>query len=142
MLRNIDFHEASALELPFEDNKFDAIMMCFGLRNLKDIPLGLKEMYRVLKPGGIFTTLDLGKPQGRWQRGLYHIYYERLMPWLGEVLFHRHEYNSFAYLSISNKYFPDSHEIKEMMRKAGFKRGIDVSGSEYRSVEVFHKKRD
>ena len=57
MLRNIDFHEASALELPFEDNKFDAIMMCFGLRNLKDIPLGLKEMYRVLKPGGIFTTL-------------------------------------------------------------------------------------
>ena len=47
------------------------------------------------------------------------------MPWLGEVLFHRHEYNSFAYLSISNKYFPDSHEIKEMMRKAGFKRVYD-----------------
>lgn len=124
-LQNINFHEASALELPFKDNTFDAIMMCFGLRNLKDIPLGLKEMHRVLKPGGIFTTLDLGKPQGKWQRMLYHIYYENLMPWLGEVLFHRNEYNSFAYLSISNKYFPDSTEIMKMMHDTGFKAVYD-----------------
>jgi len=120
-LQNIDFYEASALELPFKDNSFDAIMMCFGLRNLRDINLGLKEMYRVLKPGGVFTTLDLGKPQGVWQKKLYQIYYENLMPWLGEVLFHRNEYNSFAYLSISNKYFPDSKEIMNMMRGVGFK---------------------
>jgi demethylmenaquinone methyltransferase/2-methoxy-6-polyprenyl-1,4-benzoquinol methylase len=120
-LQNINFYEASALELPFDDNSFDAIMMCFGLRNLKDIQFGLKEMYRVLKPAGIFTTLDLGKPQGKWQKILYHIYYEKLMPWLGQVLFHRNEYNSFAYLSISNKYFPDSEEIMNMMRNVGFK---------------------
>ena len=119
-LQDIDFYEASALALPFEDNTFDAIMMCFGLRNLKDIQMGLKEMYRVLKPGGTFTTLDLGKPKEGWQKYLYHIYYEKLMPWLGEVLFHRHEFNSFAYLSISNKYFPDSKEIMAMMSEVGF----------------------
>ncbi len=120
-LRNINFYEASALDLPFADNSFDAIMMCFGLRNLKDIQGGLKEMYRVLKPGGIFTTLDLGKPEGKWQRSLYQIYYENLMPWLGKNVFHRNEYNSFAYLSISNKYFPDSKRIMNMMALAGFR---------------------
>jgi len=124
-LENIKFYEASALELPFEDNTFDVIMMCFGLRNLKDIPLGLKEMYRVLKPGGVFTTLDLGKPKGRWQKMLYQIYYERLMPWLGEVVFHRHEFNSFAYLSISNRYFPDSEEIMNLMFREGFRNVYD-----------------
>jgi len=124
-LQNIHFYEASALELPFEDNTFDAIMMCFGLRNLKDIRLGLKEMYRVLKPGGTFTTLDLGKPKRIWQKMLYKIYYERLMPWLGKVLFHRNEYNSFAYLSISNRYFPDSEEIMSMMFREGFRNIYD-----------------
>jgi len=111
--------------LPFKDNSFDAIMMCFGLRNLKDISRGLKEMHRVLKPGGVFTTLDLGKPQGKWQKTLYQIYYERLMPWLGDILFHRNEYNSFAYLSISNKFFPDSEEIMRMMQKQGFRKVYD-----------------
>ena len=124
-IQNINFYEASALELPFKDNTFDAIMMCFGLRNLKDIRLGLKEMYRVLRPGGRFTTLDLGKPRRGWQKKLYQIYYENLMPWLGQVLFHRNEYNSFAYLSISNKYFPDSKEIMAMMCEIGFKEVYD-----------------
>ncbi|MBF0490825.1 MAG: ubiquinone/menaquinone biosynthesis methyltransferase [Candidatus Omnitrophica bacterium] len=123
--RNVYFYEASALELPFKDNTFDAIMMSFGLRNLKDMSLGLKEMYRVLKPGGTFTTLDLGKPEGHWQKALYHIYYERLMPWLGKVVFHRNEYNSFAYLSISNKYFPSSKEVMGMMAGAGFRNIYD-----------------
>ncbi len=119
-LKNIYFYEVSALELPFRENTFDAVMMGFGLRNLKDIRLGLKEMFRVLKPGGTFTTLDLGKPQGKWQRTLYHVYYETLMPWLGRIFFHRNEYNSFAYLSVSNKHFPSSEEIMVMMREAGF----------------------
>jgi len=52
---------------------------------------------------------------------LYQLYYENLMPWLGQVLFHRNEYNSFAYLSISNKYFPDSGQIMDMVQEAGFK---------------------
>ena len=124
-LENVNFYEASALNLPFKDNAFDAIMMCFGLRNLKDIQLGLNEMYRVLKPGGVFITLDLGKPQGVWQKMLYRIYYENIMPWLGKVFFHRHEYNSFAYLSISNRYFPDSEEIMHKMYREGFKEIYD-----------------
>jgi demethylmenaquinone methyltransferase/2-methoxy-6-polyprenyl-1,4-benzoquinol methylase len=119
-LREIYLHEASALALPFQDKTFDAVMMGFGLRNLRDIPAGLAEMLRVLKPGGIFTTLDLGKPRGLWRRGLYRIYFETLMPWLGKQLFHRNEFNSFAYLSTSNKYFPDSETIMAHMRDVGF----------------------
>ena len=124
-LKNIKLHEASALKLPFEDNSFDAIMMCFGLRNLMDMSQGLKEMHRVLKPGGVFTTLDLGKPSGKWQKLLYNVYYERLMPWLGRVLFHRNEYNSFAYLSVSNKFFPNSQGIMDHMQSVGFKKIYD-----------------
>ena len=119
-LSGINFYEANAMALPYNDNTFDAVMMGFGLRNLIDIPAGIKEMHRVLKPGGIFTTLDLGKPHG-WQRGLYFIYFETLMPWLGKTIFHRNEFNSFAYLCTSNKYFPDSPTILAQMRNAGFR---------------------
>jgi len=127
-LADITFHEASALALPFQDKPFDAVMMGFGLRNLKDMSAGLAEMHRVLKPGGVFVTLDLGKPRGAWRRSLYHIYFERLMPWLGTKVFHRNEYNSFAYLSTSNRYFPDPETIMEHMRCAGF---TNVDGRAY-----------
>ena len=125
---NIHFHQASALTLPFADNTFDAIIMGFGLRNLLDIPTGLKEMHRVLKPGGRFTTLDLGKPEAALPRLWHHLYFERLLPWLGRVLFHRGEFNSFAYLSISNKYFPLPGAIMALIRDAGFG---DVYGKQY-----------
>jgi len=126
-LNNIHFQIADALILPFENNTFDVVMMAFGLRNFADISKGLEEIYRVLKPGGRFITLDLGKPRGLG-KGLYHIYYERLMPWLGKVVFHRNEYNSYHYLSTSNKYFPPPEDIILMMRHVGFK---DVYGKEY-----------
>ena len=123
----IRFQIADALALPFNDNSFDALVMSFGLRNFSDIRLGLKEAYRVLKPHGRFVCLDLGKPKG-WRKVLYYLYYENLMPWLGKVLFHRGEYNSFFYLSTSNKYFPDPSSIKVMMRQGGFK---NIQNKEY-----------
>ncbi|MDE2223639.1 MAG: class I SAM-dependent methyltransferase, partial [Candidatus Omnitrophica bacterium] len=89
--------------------------------------LGLKEVRRVLKPCGVFINLDLGKPRG-FNKAVYHIYYEKLMPWLGQVLFHRHEYNSYRYLSSSNVYFPSPEEIMSMMARAGFRH---IHGKEY-----------
>jgi ubiquinone/menaquinone biosynthesis methyltransferase len=127
-LTNVHIHQADALALPFSENTFDAVIMGFGLRNLKDIPAGIREMRRVLKPGGIFSSLDLGKPRAGLPRTLHHLYFERLMPWLGQVLFHRDEFNSFAYLSLSNQYFPLPERIMDLMRDAGFR---DVSGAEY-----------
>ncbi len=124
---SIRFNTGDALALPFADNTFDAVMMGFGLRNFKSIPAGLEEVYRVLKPSGRFISLDLGKPRG-WSRPLYHVYYETLMPWLGQVLFHRGEFNSYAYLSTSNKYFPPPQEILGMMAEVGFKK---LRGKEY-----------
>lgn len=127
-LTNIQFHQASALQLPFDDNHFDGIVMGFGLRNLKNMKQGLAEMHRVLKPGGNFTSLDLNKPSQGWQKALYHCYFERLMPWLGKTVFHRREYNSFAYLSVSNKFFPSSYEIMRVMNEVNF---IDVHDKKY-----------
>lgn len=126
-LENIYFSIADALQLPFEGKRFDAVIMSFGLRNLDDMALGLTEVYRVLKKGGMFINLDLGKPKG-FNKALYHIYYEKLMPWLGQVLFHRNEYNSYQYLSSSNKYFPSPEEVMAMMGQAGFK---NIHGKEY-----------
>src|SRR5579859_3537686 len=54
---------ADALRLPFEDNSFDVVSVGYGLRNLADIELGLREIFRVLRPGGKFVTLDFGKPE-------------------------------------------------------------------------------
>ncbi|MEI6438389.1 MAG: class I SAM-dependent methyltransferase [Candidatus Omnitrophota bacterium] len=127
-IHDISFYQASALALPFEEHTFDAIAMGFGLRNLGDIPAGIKEMHRVLKPGGVFTTLDLGKPKAGLPRWLHHVYFDRLMPFLGRAVFHRHEFNSFEYLSRSSRYFPVENEIMAMMSGAGFR---DVHGKSF-----------
>jgi len=116
---NIEFVEGDALHLPYEDNSFDIVTISFGLRNLKDIPAGLREMRRVAKVGGVVSNIDQGKPKNPLFKLIYRLYFYNIAPILGKLIFHRGEFNSFRYLPESNKYFPEQKELISMFEESG-----------------------
>ncbi|MCB9799507.1 MAG: ubiquinone/menaquinone biosynthesis methyltransferase [Candidatus Omnitrophica bacterium] len=119
-ISNLEFIEADALNLPFENQSFDVTFISFGLRNLFDLKEGILEMKRVTRAGGRVVNLDLGKPKGRIRNALYTLYFLKLIPFLGRTVFHRNEFNSFKYLPESGKYFPAPEELLRVFSSLGF----------------------
>lgn len=113
---------ADTLSLPFPDERFDATTVAFGLRNLADMDKGLREMRRVLKPGGTLAILEFSHPQGFWLRAPYRFYLNVLLPRMGDLLSKKGE--AYRYLAESIMGFPDPDTLLGMMRTAGLK---DVS---------------
>jgi len=118
---NVSYVQGDALDLPYADNSFDLVIISFGLRNLKDIPAGVKEMARVTKNGGMVCNIDQGKPKNPLFKLAYSIYFYNIAPLLGKLIFHRGEFNSFKYLPESNKYFPNQAELIKLFENAGLK---------------------
>ncbi|AFZ60404.1 bifunctional demethylmenaquinone methyltransferase/2-methoxy-6-polyprenyl-1,4-benzoquinol methylase UbiE [Anabaena cylindrica FACHB-243] len=114
---SITWLEADVLNLPFDDNQFDAITMGYGLRNVKDIPLSLQEIYRVLKPGGKAAILDFHKPSNAILRTFQQWYLDNLVVPLATNLGVKEEY---AYISPSLDRFPIGQEQVRIAQKIGF----------------------
>jgi demethylmenaquinone methyltransferase / 2-methoxy-6-polyprenyl-1,4-benzoquinol methylase len=110
--------EADALRLPFADAQFDLITAAFGFRNLADYDAGLREMLRVLRPGGECGILDFGEPQGLIGK-LYRVYFKRVLPAIGTLI--SGVKGPYAYLPASVERFPAPGEMLERMRHAGFR---------------------
>ena len=119
--KNVSHLQGSCYELPFADGTFDAVVIGYGLRNLEFPLKGLKEIHRVLKPGGGIGCVDLGKPTNPLFKPIYNFHFYFLAPILGKLIFHRNEFNSFRYLPVSNKYFPPPARLKELFAEAGFR---------------------
>lgn len=119
--KNVRFIQGDALATALPDASFDAVFIGFGLRNLLNIDEGIAEMIRVLRPGGWLSILDLGKPRGAFCQSLYSVYFEQVMPLLGKTIFHRGEFNSFAYLPASNRYFLSPDEVACRLRRQGLR---------------------
>lgn len=81
----IQFLRGDAQQIPFPDNSFDLVTISYGLRNLADWQLGLREMQRVTRPGGRILVLDFGKPDNAIWRGIYFAYLRRFVPILGRI---------------------------------------------------------
>jgi demethylmenaquinone methyltransferase/2-methoxy-6-polyprenyl-1,4-benzoquinol methylase len=109
--------EADALRLPFPDQQFDLITAAFGFRNLADYDAGLREMVRLLRPGGECGILDFGEPRGVMGK-LYRIYFKHVLPAVGTAI--SGVKGPYAYLPASVKRFPSPTEMLERMRNAGF----------------------
>lgn len=109
--------EADALSLPFPDAHFDLITSAFGFRNLADYDAGLREIVRVLRPGGECGILDFGEPKGAIG-ALYRIYFKQVLPRVGTVI--SGVRGPYAYLPASVECFPPPDEMLERMRRAGF----------------------
>jgi demethylmenaquinone methyltransferase/2-methoxy-6-polyprenyl-1,4-benzoquinol methylase len=112
--------EADALSLPFNDGQFDLITAAFGFRNLADYDSGLREILRLLRPGGECGILDFGEPK-RLIAGVYRIYFKRVLPVIGTLI--SGVRGPYAYLPASVERFPHPEEMLDRMRRAGF-RGV------------------
>ncbi|MEJ7615657.1 MAG: ubiquinone/menaquinone biosynthesis methyltransferase [Pyrinomonadaceae bacterium] len=114
----VPFIEGDALRLPFADASFDAVTIAFGLRNLADVNQGLRELARVLKPGGQAAILEFSKPIVPGFSALFGFYFDRLLPSIGGIISGSPQ--AYQYLPASVKRFPDQQTLAEMMRRAGF----------------------
>ena len=116
--RAIPFVEGDALHLPFPDDSFDGVTIAFGLRNLASVEGGLKELQRVLRPGGMTAVLDFSKPNVPGFRALFQFYFARVLPLLGGVV--SGSKSAYEYLPDSVSRFPDQEQLAALMRNAGF----------------------
>lgn len=118
LVQNIEYVQANAEELPFDDNTFDIITMAFGLRNVTDKDKALRSMYRVLKPGGRLLVLEFSKPEHEITNKAYDFYSFSILPKMGELVAKDGE--SYQYLAESIRMHPDQETLKSMMDEAGF----------------------
>ena len=110
--------EADALCLPFPDQHFNLVTSAFGFRNLADYDGGLREIVRVLRPGGECGILDFSEPKGVIGH-LYRIYFKQVLPRVGAML--SGVRGPYAYLPDSVERFPEPQEMLDRMRSAGFR---------------------
>ena len=108
---------ADALKLPFSDSEFDVVTVAFGLRNMADYPAALREMHRVLKPGGRLVILDFSLPTGVL-RGPYRWYLHNILPHLAGLL--TGEKDAYEYLGGSIEQFPSGTGMTDLLETCGF----------------------
>ncbi len=115
---NIQYVQANAEALPFEENYFDCISISFGLRNVTDKSKALHSMYQVLKPGGKLLILEFSKPLLPLLSQVYDQYSFKILPILGKLI--AQDEDSYRYLAESIRKHPDQETLKSMMFEAGF----------------------
>jgi demethylmenaquinone methyltransferase/2-methoxy-6-polyprenyl-1,4-benzoquinol methylase len=111
--------QADALKLPFQDFSFDAVVCGFGVRNLDSLEAGLKEIARVLKPGGRAVILEFFKPTGFLTKLAYTFYVSTIVPMRGGAVSKNKE--AYEYLEQSAKNFSPLEEFERLMEQCGFK---------------------
>jgi len=116
----LTFIEGDVLALPFHDESFDVAVVGFGIRNVTDLEAGLRELRRVLRPGGRLGVLEITTPRGILAP-FYRLWFDRIVPLLGRVL---PGGEAYSYLPASVRRFPGPDELAERMRAAGF---VDVA---------------
>jgi demethylmenaquinone methyltransferase/2-methoxy-6-polyprenyl-1,4-benzoquinol methylase len=116
--RPVAFLAADTLELPFPDNTADVIASAFGFRNLANYALGLREMLRVLKPGGKAAILEFSRVRWPVFAPLFRLYFAHVLPRLGTWI--SGVQGAYQYLHQSVSQFPDQDSLASSMRRAGF----------------------
>jgi demethylmenaquinone methyltransferase / 2-methoxy-6-polyprenyl-1,4-benzoquinol methylase len=117
-LRIPRYIEADALRLPFADNSFDLVTTAFGFRNLANYEAGLREIYRVLKPGGAIAILEFSEPPQGFPGDLYRWYFTKVLPKIGWLL-SGHQ-SAYTYLPKSVARFFRPPELAALMRSVGY----------------------
>ena len=112
----IEWVQGDALALPFADGEFDAATVGFGVRNLSDLEAGLRELARVLRPGGKLAVLEITRPRGIL-RPFFRLWFDVLVPFLGRVL---PGGQAYTYLPASVRRFPGPDDLSALCERAGF----------------------
>lgn len=114
----VQFVYGDSENLPFEDEKFDAVMVAFGVRNFENLQKGMDEMFRVLKKDGQIFVLEFSKPRLFPFKQLFGFYFRFILPLIGRIT--SKDPRAYKYLFESVQAFPDYNNFLEFMRKAGF----------------------
>lgn len=122
ILEKIEFKNADAMNLPYNDNSFDAVTVGFGLRNVTDLKGALQEIKRVLKPGGMIASLDLGHPPAPIINKIYRKIFLQIIPELGEKF--AKDKAAYAYLKNSLETWPPQHQLSEIFWKLQYTRSF------------------
>jgi demethylmenaquinone methyltransferase/2-methoxy-6-polyprenyl-1,4-benzoquinol methylase len=112
----LDWVQGDMLALPFADETFDAATVGFGVRNVADLELALRELRRVLKPAGRLAILEITQPRGAL-KPFFSLWFDRVVPALGKVL---PGGNAYTYLPASVKRFPAAEPLADLLRASGF----------------------
>jgi demethylmenaquinone methyltransferase / 2-methoxy-6-polyprenyl-1,4-benzoquinol methylase len=115
---NIEFLLADAKQVPFPDKSFDAVTVAYGIRNIPDTESALREVLRVLKPGGTFLCVELTRPRTRWFLAFYKWYTFKIMPFISYLVMRNSA--PFQYLPRSIEEFYDPAAFHDVLLKNGF----------------------
>lgn len=114
----ISFEKENCENLSYDNNSFDAITVAFGIRNFANLDKGLKEMYRVLKPGAHLAILELTTPEKAPVKQLFNFYSKSVIPFLGRLL--SKDKQAYTYLPETIKSFPQGERMTTIIKEAGF----------------------
>ena len=114
----IHLKQADGESLPFKDETFDVSMVAFGVRNFENLQVGLKEMQRVLKKGGLIVILEFSNPRRFPVKQLYSFYFTKILPMVGKWVSRSN--HAYTYLPDSVGYFPSGREFTAYLEEAGF----------------------
>lgn len=114
----IRLEQADSEDLPFKDNTFDAATISYGVRNFETPVKGLREIHRVLKPGGVIFILEFGMPATFPVKQAYSFYFNAILPFWGKIF--SGSYESYKYLPESVKKFPYDKAFTDLLEQAGF----------------------
>jgi demethylmenaquinone methyltransferase/2-methoxy-6-polyprenyl-1,4-benzoquinol methylase len=116
----IEFERGNALDLPYDDDSFDAATVGFGARNFSDLPQGLREMTRVVRPGGRIVILEITTPERPPLSWFFRLWFDRLVPLLGKAA---GDPDAYTYLPSSVRRFPNARGLGAAMAAVGL---VDV----------------
>lgn len=114
----ISFQHEDCMNLSFPDGSFDAVTSAYGVRNFQDLDKGLREMQRVLRPGGHLLIVELTPPPSFPMKQMFWLYAHVVMPLLGRLI--SHDNSAYTYLPASMEAFPQPEQMEGILRSAGF----------------------
>jgi len=115
----IELGRGDSENLMFEENKFDAVTVGFGVRNFENLEKGLREIHRVIKPGGMLVVLEFSRPKRFPFRQIYNFYFKIILPKIGRLI--SKDKSAYTYLPASVEAFPDGMDFENILKKVGFK---------------------
>lgn len=115
----VELQVGDSENLQFKADEFDTVMAAFGVRNFENLPKGLSEMYRVLKPGGQLVILEFSKPTSFPFKQAYNFYFKNILPVFGKLI--SKDRAAYTYLPESVQAFPDGPDFVNILKQVGFK---------------------